>query len=357
LESGIKWTFRFIDNSYTGERIVNTLLTADSNNNNIRYNDQIYAAYGMISGTVKKLNIKAGLRTEQSYRSFIVLNKAEPYTDRYLNLFPSLFVTQKLNKKINAFVSYSKRINRPSVQTLNPFPDNNDPNNQILGNPYILPEIIHSVESGGQWSGTASSASVTFYIRETVNKIQRIRETVGLISTIKFLNLNNAINAGAEMMWRNDWKKWFNTTLSANVYSIYLNSNNINGTINDRSWTYTGKLLTLIKPVKGIDIQINSNYNAPFITPQGKIKAVYYTDISVKKDIFKKSGSLTVGVTDIFDTRQFAIDTFFENITQDVIRKRESRIFTLGFNYRFGKNESAQQRKRNITDDFGGGEQ
>jgi FAD synthase len=55
------------------------------------------------------------------------------------------------------------------------------------------------------------------------------------------------------------------------------------------------------------------------------------------------------------DTRQFGINTLYQNITQDVIRKRESRILNVGFNYRFGKNENTAQRKKNITDEFGGG--
>lgn len=355
LESGLKGTFRFIDNSYYGERLMNQVTYIDSNNNNILYNDQIYAAYSILSGSIQKMNIKAGLRAEQSFRSFTVLNLTAPFRDNYLNLFPSIFLSGKVNKSITASASYSKRINRPSVQTLNPFPDNNDPNNQIRGNPYILPEMIHAVEAGAQWSGTSSSFNLTLYARQTVNKIQRIRTTEGLISTIRFVNLNSALNSGAEGVWRYDWAKWINSTLSANAYSIVLNSGNVVSAVNDRGWAWTGKLLLIVKPLTGFDIQINSNYNSPFITPQGKIKAIYYTDISLKKDVLQKRGSLTLGLTDIFDTRQFAIDTFFENITQDVIRKRESRILTIGFNYKFGKGESTQRRKSNVGEEFGGG--
>jgi outer membrane receptor for ferrienterochelin and colicin len=241
------------------------------------------------------------------------------------------------------------------VQTLNPFPDNNDPNNRIIGNPYIQPEMIHAVEAGAQWSSTTSSINITIYMRQTLNKIQRIRTTEGLVSTIQFVNLNAAMNNGAEGVWRKEWARWINTTLSANAYAIYLNSKNISSTVNDRGWAWTSKLLLIMKPINGIDLQLNSNYNSPFITPQGKIKAIYYTDISIKKDVLKKRGSLVLGLSDLFDTRQFAIDTFFENITQDVIRKRESRILTLGFNYKFGNAENTQRRKSNVGEEFGGG--
>ncbi len=355
LECGLKGTFRFIDNSYYGERFMNQVTYIDSNNNNILYNDRIYAAYSILSGSIQKINIKAGLRAEQSFRSFKVVNLTNPFKDNYLNLFPSIFLSGKVNKSITASASYSKRINRPSVQTLNLFPDNNDPNNQIRGNPYIQPEMIHAVEAGAQWNGTTSSFNLTVYARQTINKIQRIRTTEGLISTIRFVNLNSALNSGGEGVWRNEWAKWINSTLSANAYSILLNSGNLVSAVNDHGWAWTGKLLLIVKPLSGFDIQINSNYNSPFITPQGKIKAIYYTDVSLKKDVLQKRGSLTLGLTDIFDTRQFAIDTFFENITQDVIRKRESRILTLGFNFKFGKGENAQRRKSNVGEEFGGG--
>lgn len=356
LESGLKGTFRFIDNRYFGERNEEGIWMADTSSSSIKYRDQIYAAYGMLSGNIHKLNVRMGLRAEQSYRSFSVLQRSDDFNARYLNFFPSLFLTRKISDHFSVFASYTKRINRPSVFVLNPYPFNNDPNNQMRGNPDVLPEMIHAFELGSHWNSTAHSLSATLYMRQTLNKIQRIRVTEGFISTVQIQNIQSTMNTGAEGMWRAEWARWVNTTLSGNLYSININSDGVGGLVRSQGWAWTGKLLTIMRPAKGfIDLQISGYYNSPFITLQGRILSMYSSDISLKKDILKKHGSITVGLNDIFNTRRFRVNSQYENISQSVTYKRQSRIFLIGFSYRFGGNENSMQRKKTLIDDFGGG--
>jgi hypothetical protein len=72
----------------------------------------------------------------------------------------------------------------------------------------------------------------------------------------------------------------------------------------------------------------------------------------LKKDAFKNKGTFTLSVTDIFDQMRFRINTSGSNFSQEVERKRETRIATLTFNYRFGSGDFAQRRARNKENDY-----
>jgi hypothetical protein len=89
---------------------------------------------------------------------------------------------------------------------------------------------------------------------------------------------------------------------------------------------------------------LSYNYQAPNITPQGTILPMQALDASLKKDVLKGKGNLSVRVSDVFNTRQFAIRTTGVNFTDEFVRKRESRIFFATFTYRFGSMENISKK-------------
>ena len=75
-------------------------------------------------------------------------------------------------------------------------------------------------------------------------------------------------------------------------------------------------------------IQVDGNYNSPIATPQGTVKQFGYVDVGLKKDFLKKkNASVTLSLSDIFNTREnetsYAIPAVF---TQNSIEKRASRF-------------------------------
>jgi hypothetical protein len=64
----------------------------------------------------------------------------------YLNLFPSLFISRPLTKNHSLTFSYSRRIDRPNYQQLNPARTYVDPYALGRGNPYLRPQYTHAME-------------------------------------------------------------------------------------------------------------------------------------------------------------------------------------------------------------------
>jgi hypothetical protein len=109
---------------------------------------------------------------------------------------------------------------------------------------------------------------------------------------------------------------------------------------------YTARLNTTVTPVKKFDIQLAGNYRSATVTSQGTLKPIYSVDLALKKDILKDRGSLTLRVSDIFNTNQINVRAYGDGLFLDLTSKRESRIAFLAFVYRFGTDQPARPRRR-----------
>jgi hypothetical protein len=97
---------------------------------------------------------------------------------------------------------------------------------------------------------------------------------------------------------------------------------------------------------KDAAFQISTNYNAPMPTAQGSMIHVWFMDVALKKEALKKKATITVNVQDIFFTRRFGFVQEQPNFMQDFWRRRESRVVTLSFLYRFGTSENWSSRRK-----------
>jgi outer membrane receptor protein involved in Fe transport len=114
---------------------------------NYENDDNVYAAYVTLSDNIRDFSYKLGLRAESSDYTGTLTNTGETFGNSYpVSLFPSLFLSQKLNNKQELQLSYSRRINRPNFFQLIPFTDYTDKLNITRGNPDLVPEFTQSLE-------------------------------------------------------------------------------------------------------------------------------------------------------------------------------------------------------------------
>ena len=114
---------------------------------NYKYKDQVYAAYGNFAHSFNKWGYQLGLRAESSYYTGTLVDIDTSFTNDYpFVLFPSAFLTYKLNEDDNLQVSFTRRINRPNFFQLIPFADFSDSLQISIGNPNLKPEFTNSLE-------------------------------------------------------------------------------------------------------------------------------------------------------------------------------------------------------------------
>ncbi len=74
-------------------------------------------------------------------------------------------------------ISYNRRIQRPSIQYLNPNTQAQNPLNITVGNPTLSPEYTNNYEVGYSTFFKGASLNTSLFARNTNNAIQSVRDT------------------------------------------------------------------------------------------------------------------------------------------------------------------------------------
>ena len=396
FEAGVRMNNRDEFNArdqYRNEILVNSI------SNQLKYKEQILAAYTNLGGKKDNLSYQLGFRVENREYTVNVLNRQgqdslESKIKLPISLFPSAFLSYKMNDKTDVQFNYSKRINAPNPFQLQPFADFSDPLNISVGNPKLKPQFTHSFEvaynnvykKGSNLLVTAyykySTDLITNYIYKDINPV-----TNDSAFYSSFINANTSKVFGLEISNKTVVTKWWDLNISFNLFKSEINATIPGQNVNNDLTSWFSKMNHNFKLVKGLSLQFSGQYQAKTILPpggnsggggggrggfgggmggfggpqstaQGYNLPYYDFDLGIRKDwTFKggKTASLTLSASDVFKTR--VNKTYSESLyfTQNVTRTRDQQFFRLNFSYRFGKFDVNLLRRKSTKMQDGGG--
>ena len=90
--------------------------------------------------------MQVGLRVEQTNSVGNLITNNEVVDRSYWDFFPTFFLQQTISKNNQIGFSYSRRIDRPSYDDLNPFIYYLDEYTYSKGNPFLNPQYTNSFE-------------------------------------------------------------------------------------------------------------------------------------------------------------------------------------------------------------------
>lgn len=319
-----------------------------------KYDEQIFSSYGNFAQHLGKFKYQAGVRIEQSYQTPNLVSQNLIYPKDFFNIFPSAFLTYTLKKDLDLTLNYSKRINRPSSETLNPFTSYSDPYNLRKGNPEVNPEFIDSYEFGIGSNKKKIAINASVFYRDSRNVIQRYRMFYpNGYAAVTYINIDRSQSFGTELIITYRPTIWWKNVISFNGNQIKYSDDKVLQTpTTGFNWSvkYIGSVDFWKKTAS---LQFNGKYNAPIITPQGQVQPRASLDISGEKNF--KDGKWTIGfkVSDVFNSQEFRIHVDLPTIEQTSTFKQTTRRLYLNLAYKFGKMEVSKKGK--ITNDNGGG--
>jgi outer membrane receptor protein involved in Fe transport len=354
LEAGYKSIIREIDNDLIFENFDNQSqywAFNDTLSNRFLYQEQVHSLYANYGANIGKFGYQLGTRLEQTMMNPVQRSVEGNFRRNYLGFFPSVFLAYKLKGEQQFQLNYSRRINRPNLRELNPFINYSDPLNIRFGNPYLTPEYTNSYEVSYLTGFKGIFLTSSAYYRRTNDIIQRIIAVdTNNIATTTFQNLDSRESYGFEFIAKTTLNKWWSMTTNFNFFRTQVLGNSLQTNFNNANTSWSVMLISTMDIPKIAQVQINGNYRGPVATPQGIMREMYGINVGIKRDILKGNGSVSLNVTDIFNTREFNMITSDETFTQRFGRKRETRVATLTFSYKFGKLIDADKRKRGGRD-------
>ncbi len=304
--------------------------------NHFSLNHGINAGYFTWGATLGKFNYQLGLRAEFTDRKIDQHATGDSYEYNRFSLFPSANITTTINEKIQLQMSYSRRINRPNRNQLNPFPQYADNQLIVQGNPDLKPEFIDSFEFGFQDQVKIGFLSAEAYYRRVSGLITNTITPDGDgVMYQQFINANKSHSAGSELMANIQPVPWMRIIASGNIYYYYLDDEMMYEENDNSSLMWTTNLSGIFLPTKTTRLSLSAIYNGPGINIQGTQKATYMINLGIRQEMFKRKASLALSVRDLFATFKYENELRGEGYTTIVSMKPESRVATITFTYNF----------------------
>ena len=347
----------------------NTFENVKSFTNQMNYIENVNALYTQFGTKLNKFSFLFGVRYENSHIEVNQLTSSIFVTKKYENFFPSAFLTYQLSDKTNISLNYSKRITRPRDRFINPFASYTSNINIFRGNPDINPAFSNVFDLGflKKWDKLTLNASA--YYNHTTSAFQFVRRESGdfvgttpVIENTPF-NLGSEDKTGFEFTLNYIPKKWITLNANFNFFNsnskgdyTYINFQN-KTIVQDFSFnanTWTSRLTSkIILPAK-INWQTNVTYNAPQNYAQGRMIGILVANLGLSKDILKDMGTVSVNVSDLFNTRKRIQDLQLPTVNSYSEMQFRVRVITLSFTYRFNKKKTEKEQKPRQQNENGG---
>lgn len=323
----------------------------ENGQNQLIYDEKIFSAYGVFGHELtKRLKYQAGVRLEQAFIDPNFVSSNESLSYQYFNPFPSLHLSFGDDTLGTFFASYSRRINRPNVRNLNPFPDYDDPLNLRIGNPALHPEYINSYELGYDKMWNKGSVTGSIYFKEIVGKIQRIqyyREDGVSVST--FDNIDNSYDYGVELITTYNPFSWWRNMISVNAYESRVSANVDGVQLSNKGISWDLKVNTTFSFFNNTtNVQLTGQYRAPRFMVQGTSQYTPGFDVGVTRSLLNRNLVIGLRLTDIFNHRGFTSVSNVNGIEQVSEWRWSSQRLYFTLSYRFGnlsvKNDDVPSR-------------
>jgi ferric enterobactin receptor len=358
LETGAKSIIRNVKSDYDYDYSFSPnvpLIPGNTNSDNsFLYDQNVYAGYAQGGLTLSKWGFKAGARYEKTEVNGDFDKNSTTFKSDYDNLIPSATISYRKPGKYSYKLSYTQRIQRPSMNYLNPYVNTSDNNNISYGNPNLSAEKSHAFELGYNLFKSYGSLNFTAYRRFTDNAIESVKfiedapphryvSTYGNIGK----NYSTGLSLGTNIMYK--MKLFVGANFNLFYYevkstdSLNLYNNGINYSVNgycmykfSTKWSFSAF----------------GNFNGPKYSVQGFSTSFFYYNLSLRRVLKDDKGGIGLGL-DNFATPYWKSRNDYKGSDFDYSSTNKIRFFGVraSFDYRFGKMEFKQPKKKGINND------
>ncbi|SHK80434.1 Outer membrane receptor proteins, mostly Fe transport [Hymenobacter psychrotolerans DSM 18569] len=355
LEFGAKDIMRRVNSDYT--TLLNGQPQAGTNLSNVfDYNQNVAAAYASYTlSFLKSYTLKAGARYEYTTIDANFRTENGPSIPSYGVLVPSVNLSRKLANGNVLKAAYNRRIQRPSLQFLNP---NRQVPNQVStseGNPLLRPEYTNNYELGYNTFIKQTSLNFSVFARNTDGSIQPIRTQDGAIVRTTYANIGTENAYGGSLNANININNKLTLGGGADLYYATLD-NNISSPLyaaSNEGWVASGRMMGGYAFTKGWGLQAFAFYRGRQVQLQGYQGGFGVYSMGVKKDFADKKGSIGFGADNFFTPtnkiRNSISTPFLDQNSVNVLRRTG---FRMNVSYRIGKMSMAPtRRKRSVNND------
>lgn len=349
LEGGLKTSYISTDNKADYAVTIDGVTSPDyDKTNHFIYHENINAAYINFRREMSRIAVQAGLRLENTVMKGEqlgnLMKEDSSFRRNYTNLFPTFYFSYKTDSvATHQFVlSYSKRIERPGFNNLNPFISPLDKFMYYVGNPFLQPVITHSVDLSWTYRNMITTkANYSHYngeIGETIEaRGDRFFSRPANVGVSDYLSLS--VNADLEPV------KWFNLHWFAIAEYCRFKADLYGNNLDVDGLNYVSNITAQFHLAKGWNFELVGLYRSDITALQFVLGNYWSAGGAIEKKVLDKKGSLKLSVNDLFYTRlNYGDINFLTNAKGNYRNQADTRVVGLSFTYNFGKTYEKRDR-------------
>ncbi|MEM9859463.1 MAG: TonB-dependent receptor [Bacteroidota bacterium] len=347
IESGAKMVLRNVTSDFRNEEFN---IVDEERTDFLDYDQNVYAAY---ASTNIKIGKNYGLIAGARYEFTEIAGRFRdddnaPFKNDYENILPSITFNRKFGRTTSAKISYSRRIQRPSLRVINPFEDRLNNRNVSAGNPALDPELTDQYEFSYNTYVKKVSINVALFYRRTTDIIESVLlvddEGVGRTT---FQNVGSANSIGTNIFTSATLFKIWTLRGGVNLFT-YDGTGIIDGQrVTNQALLWNGNVNSNIKLKKDWVIDLFGFYRAPRQTLQGINPSFSIFSMGIRKQIWEKRGSIGLRIVEpFFPNKSFGSELVGDTFFQESEVLIPFRSFGINFSYKFGKLDFKQRQRR-----------
>jgi hypothetical protein len=351
LECGAKLIYR--NNENTSERWQNDSIREEYGNT-LHYDQFILGAYAGYVFKLKKLTAKSGFRLERTWNKGVSSSVTDTtFINRLNNIVPYISLAYQITMGQTIKISYTQRLQRPSLYYLNPYINNSNPLYINYGNPDLESEVSHAFELGYSLFTKNFSYNTSLNASLNNNSIENVSSMDSLgVTTSTYANIGVDQRYG----WNNylsyrqgsEWSVSLNSTIS---YVRYAANNGQN--LSNEGFNFQCNGGFRVKVWKDATINGNGGYSSPNIYLQGKSAGFSYSSLGFSQYLLKRKMSVNLSISNPFsEKRHIYNNSKGENYTAHSDYYYYARSARVSISYNFGKLDAAVKKaRRGINND------
>ena len=330
--------------------------------NEFEYNETVHAAYIQYGGALGFIGYNVGGRYETVDMMSELKTTNESFKNPYSSFYPSLSMSFGAPQLLQIQTSYSKRVNRPRSRMLNPFSSRQESKNIRKGNPFLKPEYTDSYELNFSRFSRGVSLTLGGYYRHTTDKMERYKQMKSDGTSIAtYANVNEQISQGIEYSAVGSLGKKLRLMFSGSFYWDEINTELYGSDYDQTAKGQRMRVTTMWNINSTTEFMFFMFYMPARDIAIGKMDAMSFSSMSLKKKLMDERLNLTLNIGDPFGLSGFRFETWgdidedgIRDWYQDSDRNWSSQTIRLTLEYRFGKMEDRSRYSRQRGDRDGG---
>ena len=312
-------------------------------NDDFSYSEGIRAGYAQAEGTALGVSWQGGLRGEWTNTRAVSRADGRTVERSYGQLFPSLSLDRVVYKAVGLNLAYSRRIDRPSYQDLNPSIVYLDPYTSQRGNPFLKPQFTNDYKLALTYQKqpflmlgysrtqdaislvTATEDSAVYSTTANLDHLERYSAT-----------LNFPLNLGKRMTGYAGVNVFYNQYLSQYLGSTYRNGRT--------AATFYAQSNTRLP--HGFTFEVSGYYQTAGVNGLINFQGFGALNLGLQKTLLNERATFRLSLNDALFSAKQRGTVRYQNLDVSFLSYGESRQLRATFSYKLGNAQMKAARKR-----------